>query len=112
MPMMFGFVQQRRQMLEAELQRITPELQPFGALRAYLVGDLPRDIVHPDTELELLIVQETDAPFHRRADFWTAHLRPQVGTRFLVYTPQELEELEQVDPLILDAQRLGATVLG
>ena len=40
MPMMFGFAQHRRQLLEAELARMLPELAPFGAARAYLVGDL------------------------------------------------------------------------
>ena len=109
---MFGFSQQRRELLEAELGRIAVELPPFGALRAYLSGDLARGRAEPDTELELVIVQDTDEPFHRRPDFWTAHLRPRVGARFLVYTPEEFEELDQVDPLLVAVQRQGEQIVG
>jgi hypothetical protein len=112
MPIMFGFSGQRRELLQAELGRMVEELAPFGALRAYLGGDLARGRAGPDSELELVIVQDTGEPFHRRADFWTAHLRPRVGTRFLVYTPEEFEELEQVDPILVEAQRLGEVLVG
>ncbi len=109
---MFGFSQQRRELLQAELQRFAAEAPSYGALRAYLIGALGRGIVRPDTELELVVVQDTDEPFHRRADFWVSHLRPRVGTRFLVYTPEEFEALENADPLLLEAQRVGEPVVG
>jgi hypothetical protein len=104
---MFGFSGERRRMLEEEVRRIGGELGRFGALRAWEVGDLARGRVGPASELELVIVQETDEPFRRRADFWVGHLRPRVGTRFVVYTPEEAEALEAVDPLLVAAQRVG-----
>lgn len=110
--MMFGFSQQRRQLLDAELRRVAAEAPQLGALRIYLVGDLARGEVGPETELELVVVQATDEPFHRRADFWVAHLRPRVGTRFLVYTPEEADELELLDPNLRAAQRDGELVVG
>ena len=112
MPMMFGFGQQRRRLLEAELERIAVEVPPFGALRMYAVGDFAAGAVRPDTELELVIVQITDAPAHRRADFWVTHLRPRLGVRFLVYTPEELDDLADVDPILRDAQAAGRVVIG
>ena len=112
MPMMFGFSGQRRQLLEAEAQRFAAEAYGYGALRAYLVGDLAAGRVGPETELEIVVVQDTDEPFHRRADFWVAHIRPRVGTRFLVYTPEELEECEQDDALLLEAARVGEVLIG
>ena len=112
MPMMFGFSGQRRLMLEEEARRIAGELMGFGALRAYLIGDLSRGTVGPESELELVIVQETDEPFHRRADFWVGHVRPRVGTRFLVYTPDEFEAFEEIDPLLIVAQRSGEVLIG
>jgi hypothetical protein len=112
MPMMFGFAQHRRQLLEGELARMLPELAPFGALRAYLVGVLARGTVGPESELELVLVQETAEPFRRRPDFWTAHLRPKCGTRFLVYTPEEFETLADEDPILLAAQRWGEALFG
>ena len=112
MPMMFGFSGQRRQLLEAEAQRFAAEAYGYGALRAYLVGDLAAGVVGPATELELVIVQETDEPFHRRADFWVAHIRPRVGMRFLVYTPEEFEAVEEDDALLLEAIRVGEVLVG
>ncbi len=112
MPIMVGFSRQRRGLLEAEAQRIAAEGPQFGALRAYLVGDYARGRSGPETELEVVMVQATQEPFHRRADFWVMHLRPRVGTRFLVYTPEEFEELEAVDPLIGEAQSLGEQIIG
>lgn len=112
MPMMFGFSRQRQQLLEAELQRMAAEMPPFGAVRTYLIGDLALGKVGPDTNLELVIVQVTDEPFHRRADFWVTHLRPRVGTRFLVYTPEEFDQLEQTDAVLRAAQRSGAVIIG
>ena len=110
--MMFGFAHQRRQLLQAELQRIVAEVSPFGALRVILVGDLARGRVVPETELELVIVQVTDEPYRRRADFWVTHLRPRVGTRFLVYTPEEFETLALIDPLLREARRRGVPIFG
>ena len=105
--MMFGFSRQRRMLLEAELERFTMEMPPLGAQRGYLIGDVAKGKVQPDTELDLLLVQETTEPFHRRSDFWVTHLRPSVGTRFLVYTPQEFEELAGSDPLLVETQAYG-----
>ena len=110
--MMFGFAQQRRQLLAAELERILSDLSLFGARRVYLVGDFAAGRVTAETELELVIVQDTDEPFHRRADFWVTHLRPRLGTRFLVYTPEEFDDLSAHDPLLRQAERQGVVVVG
>ena len=112
MPMMFGFAGQRRQLLEAEAQRFAGEAYGFGALRAYLVGELAAGVVGPETELEIVIIQETDEPFRRRADFWVAHIRPRVGMRSLVYTPEEFERFEEEDPLLLEAIERGEVIVG
>jgi hypothetical protein len=109
---MFGFSGQRQQLLEAELRRFAEQAARFGALRAYLIGDFARGQSEPDTELELVIVQDTDEPFHRRADFWVNHLRPRLGTRFLVYTPAEARALEREDPLLRAALERGQAILG
>ena len=71
MPMMFGFGGQRKQMLEAELQRFIEEMPQLGMEAMYLIGPFARGEVDPATVLDLIVVQETDQPPHRRADFWT-----------------------------------------
>ncbi len=112
MPMMFGFSRQRRQALESEVERMAAEVRPLGAQRMYVIGDFARGRVEPDTNLELVIVQATDELFHRRADFWVTHLRPRVGTRFLVYSPEEFDELQDTDAVLREARRIGAMTIG
>lgn len=107
MPMMFRFAEQRRELLQAEFLRMASELPALGAARFYAAGDLAAGSVGPESDLEIVVVQETEEPFRRRADFFTAHLRPNVGTQFWVYTPQEAEALAESDPLLRRTLRLS-----
>lgn len=107
MPMMIGFAQQRRAMLEAELIRFVEELPPLGVERLYVTGALGRHEVRVDSPLEVVIVHATTEPFHRRVDFFVDHLRPRVHTEFLVYTPEEFEALAEVDPVLIRAIALA-----
>ena len=99
MAVMIGFAARRRELLEAELQRMAVELPMLGVERSYLTGDLAGGDVDIGSTLELVLVRETDEPFHRRADFFVSHLQPRVATRFWVYTPQEFESLGERDPV-------------
>ncbi len=112
MPMMYGFGPQRRQLLEAELQRLVEEMPQLGMETMYLVGPFARGEVGSGTVLDLLLIQETDEPTHRRADFWTTHLRPRIGVNFYVYTRDEFENPPAHDPLIHDAANNGERVYG
>jgi hypothetical protein len=105
MGIMFGFAGHRRQQLVAELKRMAAELPQLGVERAWLIGDLATDSMTPSSELELVLIHDTNEPFHRRADFFSTHLRPAVGTRFVVYTPDEAEELQDSDRVLIDAMR-------
>ena len=111
MPMVFGFAEHRRQQLEAEFLRIAGSMNQLGAERFWLAGDLARNEISPESELELLIVHETEQPFHRRSDFFQTHLRPQVGTTFIVYTPEEFDELCETDAVIVEATSLSDEVI-
>ncbi len=107
-PMMFGFGRQRRQMLESELRRFVDEMPQLGMTRLILIGDLVSGKpTKPDTTLELVVVQETDEPYHRRPDFWVSHLRPAVGATFHVYTESEFFEFAETDPVLIRAQQYG-----
>ena len=109
--MMFGFSGQRRRLLEAELMRMAGEIPALGGRGTLLVHDvLGAEPVDPGTGLHLVVIHETDQPFHRRADFFTSHLRPQVGTQFYVYTPEEYETLGESDPLLRQALHHGHVI--
>jgi hypothetical protein len=112
MPMMFGFAEHRRQLLESEVRRFVDVAARYGAMAVWIVGDMARGQVGPESELELVIVQMTDEPFQRRGDFWESHIRPRVGTRYLVYTPDEMDEYGEIDPLLIEASTRGEAIVG
>jgi predicted nucleotidyltransferase len=108
--MMFGFAEERRRLLEAEVVRVSEELPRLGVRRVYVAGDLARGDVGLESDLALVIVQDSSEPFHRRADFFVDHLRPRAGTRYLVYTPEEFEALAEVDPVLIETLQLGEPI--
>ena len=112
MPIMFGFATQRRQMLDAELERLVAEMPQLGMTRMWIIGDLAKGKVSAESALELVLIQETDDPWQCRADFWNIHLRPRVGIQFYVYTPEEFERLGEFDPLLRAAATEGELVYG
>ena len=112
-PIMFGFARQRQQMLEAELTRFIDEMPPLGMTRLVLIGELARgNSISPQTGINLVLVQETDEPPHRRPDFWVTHLRPAVSTTFNVYTTAEWDSMLYTDPLIIEATNFGERLYG
>ena len=112
MPIMIGFARQRQQLIEAEIARMAEELPKLGVLRAWVGGEFARGRISPDTPLDLVLVHETSEPAHRRSDFFVDHLRPRLDTRFAVYTPEEAEALEGIDPVLVAADRLGEPIVG
>ena len=112
MPMMYGFGPQRRQMLDAELKRLIDEMPQLGMTSMFLVGPFVRGEVEPGTALDLVGVQETDEPVHRRADFSTTHLRPRIGITFFIYNSDECANSPGGDPLLDSAANKGEIVYG
>lgn len=100
MPVIFGFAAQRRALLEEEYLRMAGEFGRLGVERFELAGDLARGRVEPTSELEVVVVHETAEPPSRRADFFVTHLRPNVGTRFHVFTPAEAADHAATHPLL------------
>ncbi len=112
-PMMFGFGRQRRRMIEAEIQRFVDEMPQLGMTRLILIGDLVSGR-NPGLEdlIDLVVVQSTDEPFHRRPDFWVTHLRPTIGTSFHVFTEKEFLDEQTDDPMLIRAHHYGEVLYG
>jgi predicted nucleotidyltransferase len=96
-------VHARREMLERELDRWLPLLiaheQPvkiilFGSYCAGEIGEW--------SDLDMVIVKETDAPFLDRTRQVLALLRPRVGLDVLVYTPEEFEHMSRERAFLRD----------
>jgi predicted nucleotidyltransferase len=60
-----------------------------------LFGSLCSGNVREWSDIDLLIVKDTDKPFYDRLKEVYLLLRPKVGVDILVYTPQEYEKIKE-----------------
>ena len=89
----------RKTLLEAELSRFVSMLRTRENLERVLIfGSLVTGDVHPWSDIDLVIVQDTDLPFWQRLREVRRLLQPKVGTDILVYTPGEWEEMKRERP--------------
>ena len=107
MPMRVGFALYRKDMLERELAGIEKLLPTLGVERVILVGDMVTGNITPESEIRLVVVQKTEYPFGRRADFFSYHLDSEVALDTLVYTPDEFDTLAQTLPALHQACQQG-----
>lgn len=86
----------RRQALQRELERWLPllieDLQPekillFGSLAGRRIGEW--------SDVDLVIVHQTNLPFYRRIEKALQLIRPKVGVDLLIYTPEEFSKLSR-----------------
>jgi len=86
----------RRAALERELERLRQLLAADPKVkRLFLFGSLAAGAVHEWSDLDVLIVMETDLPFVRRAQEMRRPLQPRVGIDFIVYTPDEYRAMKR-----------------
>ncbi|MFH1829948.1 MAG: nucleotidyltransferase domain-containing protein [Pseudomonadota bacterium] len=84
----------RRAMLEQELKRIVEViLKNYQPQKVILFGSLAIGEVQEWSDIDLMVVMETDKPFMQRIKEMVECIKPNVGTDILVYTPKEFEEL-------------------
>ena len=81
--------------LESELPRLVEGLKGLGASLIVLFGSYAQGRRDLFTDLDLIVVMESDEPFIERLVAVRAALRPRVDVDLFVYTPSELEELKQ-----------------
>ena len=64
----------------------------------------------PDSRIDLIVVQKTDVPFGRRADFFSWHFDSSVAVDTQVYTPEEFEVCQQSLPTLNHACQKGRVI--
>ncbi len=86
--------EQRRRLLQAELDRVVAFVtEQLRAERVVLFGSFAKGLVHPWSDLDVVVVAPTYAPFYERLDRVVRAVQPRVGLDLLVYTPEEWAEL-------------------
>ena len=102
--------ERNRAALAAQLADLRWRLAKMGVQRAILFGSLARGDVTPFSDLDLIIVQDTDARFLDRLEPFYRELDLRVDADILVYTPQELAELQTWNPFIKRALSEGEVI--
>lgn len=86
--------QSRRALLDKELQRYLLLLQQhYYPEKVILFGSAATDQTGEWSDLDLVIVKQTDRGFLDRTKDVMRLLRPQIGVDILVYTPDEFDDL-------------------
>ncbi len=86
----------RRELLEEELNRyLTILIKQDPPQKVLLFGSMAGDGIGQWSDLDIVIIKETDRRFLDRTKEMMQLLRPRVGVDILVYTPIEFERLSR-----------------
>ena len=90
------FFNSRKKILSRELKRVTGLLcEKYNQEKIILFGSLVSGKVKNNSDIDLVVIKNTDKPFIDRAIEVALLTRPNFATDFLVYTPQEFKKMSQ-----------------
>lgn len=100
----------RRLELERELGRIISRCLDLGYRKAILFGSLARGDVGPWSDIDLILVKETEKRFLDRLDEFYGKVLPDVPVDVLVYTPEEFARLSRERAFVRRALKEGVVL--
>ena len=84
--------QERLEASNAELSRIVDVLvNNYNPQKIILFGSLASGNVHESSDIDLIVVKESDKWFYERLEEVIFLTTPHVGAEIMVYTPKEFE---------------------
>ena len=96
----------RLEELNAELGRILDILiKRYDSKKVILFGSLVNGNVHEFSDIDLIVIKESDKSFYERLEEVILLTTPEVGADILVYTPEEFETMQ--DELFFKEEVLG-----
>ncbi|MCZ6794456.1 MAG: nucleotidyltransferase domain-containing protein [Planctomycetota bacterium] len=99
--------EERRRLLDEEVRRYLPILVDLGAEKVILIGSLASGCVHGMSDLDLIVVLETEERFLDRLERVQDALDPRIGLDLLVYSPREFQELQAASSFLEHALSTG-----
>jgi predicted nucleotidyltransferase len=91
--------------LDTVLAVLRPLLREHGARAAYLIGSRARGTADQHSDIDLIIVAESDrSEVERFKDYLPAIVASPVGVDLFIYTPEEFERLRDEErPFLMHA---------
>ena len=100
--------EQRKKLLQKELKRITRIIiKKYIPNKIILFGSLANGKVHEWSDIDLAIIKETKVRFIDRLHKVHLMAEPNVGVNFIVYTPNEVQEMLEEKRYFLCDEILG-----
>lgn len=96
--------------LDRELESILEQLKKFNMKKAILFGSLARGEVGITSDIDLIVVLESDKPFHKRLKELYREIDYHEPLDLLAYTPEELERTLEVSSFLRHALKEGKVV--
>lgn len=85
----------RLEILNSELNRIVNVIiSTYNPQQVILFGSLANGNVHEYSDIDLIVVKESDKSFYERLEEVILLTLPKVGADILVYTPQEFATIQ------------------
>ncbi len=96
--------------LHKELKSILKQLKKFGIKKAILFGSLARGEVGITSDIDLIVILESNIPFHKRLKELYKEIDYHEPLDLLAYTPAELERTLEVSSFLRHALKEGKVV--
>ena len=85
---------ERKRLLDQEMNRCVRLLTEHGSPeKVILFGTLAKGSVHEWSDIDLVVVEQTQLPFFQRIKKVKKLLQPKVGMDIMVYTQEEFDQL-------------------
>ncbi len=101
---------ERMEKLGDELRRSLPAIISLKPQKVIVFGSMSQENVRSSSDIDLLIIWDTDLPFMQRLQVFYDAIKPAVAMDILVYTPAELLYMQEVNPFIRRVLKEGKTV--
>jgi len=85
--------ERRRELIERELRRIAQSLEALHPQKVILFGSCARGDFHEGSDIDLMVVMETDERFLDRIGRVQEVIDSSLPVQAVVYTPAEFEEM-------------------
>ncbi len=88
------FSADRKKLLDQEMSRCIRLLTEYGSpQKVILFGTLAMGQVHEWSDIDLVVIEQTQLPFFQRIKKIRKLIKPKVGMDIMVYTPDEFDQL-------------------
>ncbi len=103
-------ISKRKIKLDCELERVVSRIKDLGVQKIILFGSLAKGQISFSSDIDLIVIKETDKRFIKRLKEVYSHVKPKTAVDILVYTPQEYRYLLMENEFIKDISKKGTVI--